>query len=92
MKKKYEIKNLDFNEISFIEQSLKKHITYYEDLNIKRPNDKLYINALKTVKSLCIKVKDIKNSKGEKAQVIFKTVGQKEFDSVKKFDALENKK
>ena len=80
MVKKYEIKDLDFNEISFIEQSLNKHITYYEDLNIKRPNDELYMKALKTVKSLFIKVKDIKNSKGEKAEVIFKTVNQKEFD------------
>ena len=32
MKKKYDIKNLDYNEISFIEQSLKRHINYYEDI------------------------------------------------------------
>ena len=34
MKKTYEIKNLDYNEISFVEQSLKRSISYYEDINV----------------------------------------------------------
>ena len=34
-KKKYEINNIDYNEISFIEQALKRSIEYYNALNIK---------------------------------------------------------
>ena len=56
MKKTYEIKDLDYNEISFIEQSLKRHISYYEDINVRKPNDKLYKDALKTVSKLFSKV------------------------------------
>lgn len=69
MKKQYKIDKLDFNQINFIEQSLKKHIEYYEDLNIKRPNNDLYINALKTVKDLYIKTNSIRTSKNEKPQI-----------------------
>ena len=69
MKKKYKIDKLDFNQINFIEQSLKKHIEYYEDLNIKRPNNDLYINALKTVKDLYIKTNSIRISKNEKPEI-----------------------
>jgi|TARA_R110002020_G_scaffold455971_1_gene672233 hypothetical protein len=67
-KKKYEINNIDYNEISFIEQSLKRSIEYYNDLNIKRP-DKLYKDALKTVSSLCKKIKEVRLSKGEKPEI-----------------------
>jgi|TARA_R100000081_G_C4643323_1_gene78929 uncharacterized HAD superfamily protein len=69
MKKQYKIDKLDFNQINFIEQSLKKHIEYYQDLNIKRPNNDLYINALKTVKDLYIKTNLIRTSKNEKPQI-----------------------
>ena len=69
MKKKYKIDKLDFNQINFIEQSLKKHIEYQEDLNIKRPNNDLYINALKTVKDLYIKTNSIRISKNEKPEI-----------------------
>ena len=56
MKKTYEIKDLDYNEISFIEQSLKRSVSYYEDINVRKPNDKLYKDALKTVSKLFSKV------------------------------------
>tara|TARA_R100001480_G_scaffold151878_1_gene153503 strand:- start:433 stop:693 length:261 start_codon:yes stop_codon:yes gene_type:complete len=69
MKKQYKIDKLDFNQINFIEQSLKKHIEYYQDLNIKRPGNDLYINALKTVKDLYIKTNSIRTSKNEKPQI-----------------------
>ena len=69
MKKQYKIDKLDFNQINFIEQSLKKHIEYYQDLNIKRPGNDLYINALKTVKDLYIKTNLIRTSKNEKPQI-----------------------
>ncbi|QPZ53498.1 hypothetical protein HTVC035P_gp01 [Pelagibacter phage HTVC035P] len=69
MKKQYKIDKLDFNQINFIEQSLKRHIEYYQDLNIKRPGNDLYINALKTVKDLYIKTNSIRNSKNEKPQI-----------------------
>jgi hypothetical protein len=80
MKKTYEIKNLDYNEISFIEQSLKHHISYYEDINARKPNDKLYKNALKTVSKLFSKVNEIRKSKGEKPEVKMSMVNQKQFD------------
>ena len=69
MKKQYKIDKLDFNQINFIEQSLKKHIEYYQDLNIKRPGNDLYINALKTVKDLYIKTNSIRTSKNEKPEI-----------------------
>ena len=68
-KKKYEINNIDYNQISFIEQALKKHIDYYEDINMKKPNDKLYTSALKTVISLHKKIKEVRLSKGEKPSI-----------------------
>ena len=80
MKKKYDIKNLDYNEISFIEQSLKRHINYYEDINARKPEDKLYKDALKTVTELFIKVNEIRKSKGEKPQVKMAMVSQKQFN------------
>jgi len=78
--KTYEIKDLDYNEISFIEQSLKRHIGYYEDINVKKPNDKLYKDALKTVSKLFSKVNEIRKSKGEKPEVKMSMVDQKQFD------------
>ena len=80
MKKTYEIKDLDYNEISFIEQSLKRSISYYEDINVKKPNDKLYKDALKTVSKLFSKVNELRKSKGEKPQVKMSMVNQKQFD------------
>ena len=80
MKKTYEIKDLDYNEISFIEQSLKLHISYYEDINVRKPNDKLYKDALKTVSKLFSKVNEIRKSKGEKPQVKMSMVNQKQFE------------
>ena len=80
MKKTYEIKDLDYNEISFIEQSLKRSISYYEDINVRKPNDKLYQDALKTVSKLFLKVNEIRKSKGEKPKVKMSTVNQKQFD------------
>ena len=80
MKKTYEIKNLDYNEISFIEQSLKRSISYYEDINVRKPNDKLYKDALKTVSKLFSKVNEIRKSKGEKPEVRMTMVNQKQFD------------
>tara|TARA_R100001509_G_C4673533_1_gene150994 strand:- start:146 stop:397 length:252 start_codon:yes stop_codon:yes gene_type:complete len=80
MNKTYEIKNLDYNEISFIEQSLKRHISYYEDINVRKPNDKLYKDALKTVSKLFSKVNEIRKSKGEKPEVKMSMVNQKQFD------------
>ena len=80
MKKTYEIKNLDYNEISFIEQSLKRSISYYEDINVRKPNDKLYKDALKTVSKLFSKVNEIRKSKGEKPEVRMSMVTQKQFD------------
>ena len=82
MKKTYEIKDLDYNEISFIEQSLKRHISYYEDINVRKPNDKLYKDALKTVSKLFSKVNEIRKSKGEKPEVKMSMVNQKQFDGV----------
>ena len=80
MKKTYEIKDLDYNEISFIEQSLKRSISYYEDINVRKPNDKLYKDALKTVSKLFSKVNELRKSKGEKPQVKMSMVNQKQFD------------
>ena len=68
-KKKYDINNIDYNQISFIEQGLKRSIEYYNDLNIKRPNDKLYKDALKTVTSLHKKIKELRISKGDKPSI-----------------------
>tara|TARA_R100000655_G_scaffold30256_1_gene61008 strand:+ start:736 stop:1041 length:306 start_codon:yes stop_codon:yes gene_type:complete len=68
-KKKYEINNIDYNQISFIEQALKRSIEYYNDLNIKKPDDKLYKDALKTVTSLHKKIKELRISKGEKPSI-----------------------
>jgi len=80
MKETYEIKYLDYNEISFIEQSLKRSISYYEDINVRKPKDKLYQDALKTVSKLFLKVNEIRKSKGEKPQVKMSMVNQKQFD------------
>ena len=80
MKETYEIKYLDYNEISFIEQSLKRSISYYEDINVRKPNDKLYKDALKTVSKLFSKVNEIRKSKGEKPQVKMSMVNQKQFE------------
>ena len=82
MSNKYKIVNLDYNEISFIEQSLKRSISYYEDINVRKPNDKLYQDALKTVEKLYSKVKDLRKSQGEKPKVVMSVVNQKQFDNV----------
>jgi hypothetical protein len=59
---------------------LKRSISYYEDINVRKPNDKLYQDALKTVEKLYSKVKDLRKSKGEKPKVVMSVVNQKQFD------------
>jgi len=73
MTKKYEIKDLDFNEINFIEQSLKARIEYYEDRVTKKPDEELYSKSLITVKDLYLRVKSIRNSHGEKISYYVKS-------------------
>lgn len=73
MTKKYEIKDLDFNEINFIEQSLKARVEYYEDRVTKKPDEELYSKSLKTVKDLYLKVKQIRNLQGEKISYYVKS-------------------
>ena len=82
--KKYTLTNLDYNQISFIEQSLKRSIVYYEDINVRKPNDKLYQDALKTVNKLFSKVNEIRKSQGEKPQIKMQVVDQKDFDRLSK--------
>ena len=82
--KKYTLTNLDYNQISFIEQSLKRSIVYYEDINIKKPNDKLYMDALKTLEKLFSEVNKIRKSQGEKPQIKMTVVDQKEFERLPK--------
>ena len=81
---KYTLKDLDYNQISFIEQSLKRSIVYYEDINIKKPNDKLYMDALKTLEKLFSEVNKIRKSQGEKPQIKMTVVDQKDFDRLSK--------
>ena len=81
---KYTLKNLDYNQISFIEQSLKRSIVYYEDINTKKPNDKLYMAALKTLEKLFSEVNKIRKSQGEKPQIKMQVVDQKDFDRLSK--------
>ena len=81
---KYTLKDLDYNQISFIEQSLKRSIVYYEDINIKKPNDKLYMDALKTLEKLFSEVNKIRKSQGEKPQIKMTVVDQKEFERLPK--------
>ena len=50
------------------------------DINVRKPEDKLYKDALKTVTELFIKVNEIRKSKGEKPQVKMAMVNQKQFD------------
>ena len=80
MKTLYQIKDLDYNQISFIEQSLKRSMVYYEDINTKKPNDKLYMSALKTLEKLFSEVNKIRKSQGEKPQIKMRVVDQKEFN------------
>jgi|TARA_R100001594_G_scaffold27287_1_gene52030 hypothetical protein len=80
MKTLYQIKDLDYNQISFIEQSLKRSMVYYEDINTKKPNDKLYMSALKTLGKLFSEVNKIRKSQGEKPQIKMRVVDQKEFN------------
>ena len=80
MKTLYQIKDLDYNQISFIEQSLKRSMVHYEDINTKKPNDKLYMSALKTLEKLFSEVNKIRKSQGEKPQIKMKVVDQKEFN------------
>ena len=82
--KKYTLTNLDYNQISFIEQSLKRSIVYYEDINTKKPNDKLYMAALKTLEKLFSEVNKIRKSQGEKPQIKMQVVDQKDFDRLPK--------
>ena len=82
--KKYTLTNLDYNQISFIEQSLKRSIVYYEDINTKKPNDKLYMAALKTLEKLFSEVNKIRKSQGEKPQIKMQVVDQKDFDRLSK--------
>ena len=82
--RKYTLTNLDYNQISFIEQSLKRSIVYYEDINIKKPNDKLYMDALKTLEKLFSEVNKIRKSQGEKPQIKMTVVDQKDFDRLSK--------
>ncbi len=81
---KYTLKNLDYNQISFIEQSLKRSIVYYEDINTKKPNDKLYMAALKTLEKLFSEVNKIRKSQSEKPQIKMTVVDQKEFERLPK--------
>ena len=81
---KYTLKDLDYNQISFIEQSLKRSIVYYEDINIKKPNDKLYMDALKTLEKLFSEVNKTRKSQGEKPQIKMTVVDQKEFERLPK--------
>ena len=80
MKTLYQIKDLDYNQISFIEQSLKRSMVYYKDINTKKPNDKLYMSALKTLEKLFFEVNKIRKSQGEKPQIKMTVVDQKEFN------------
>ncbi len=82
--RKYTLTNLDYNQISFIEQSLKRSIVYYEDINTKKPNDKLYMAALKTLEKLFSEVNKIRKSQGEKPQIKMQVVDQKDFDRLSK--------
>jgi len=82
--RKYTLTNLDYNQISFIEQSLKRSIVYYEDINTKKPNDKLYMAALKTLEKLFSEVNKIRKSQGEKPQIKMQVVDQKDFDRLPK--------
>ena len=59
---------------------MKRSISYYEDINVRKPNDKLYKDALKTVSKLFSKVNEIRKSKGEKPEVRMSMVNQKQFD------------
>ena len=82
--RKYTLTNLDYNQISFVEQSLKRSIVYYEDINTKKPNDKLYMAALKTLEKLFSEVNKIRKSQGEKPQIKMTVVDQKDFDRLSK--------
>jgi len=82
--RKYTLTNLDYNQISFVEQSLKRSIVYYEDINTKKPNDKLYMAALKTLEKLFSEVNKIRKSQGEKPQIKMQVVDQKDFDRLPK--------
>ena len=38
---KYTLKNLDFNQVCFIQQSIKARIEHYQDKLVKNPKDKI---------------------------------------------------
>jgi len=72
----YQLNGLDFNQVCFIQQSIKGRIEHYEDKLVQKPKDPTYINAVKDLKKLLEKVTTLRNSQGEKQAVNFEFVGE----------------
>ena len=72
----YQLNGLDFNQVCFIQQSIKGRIEHYEDKLVQKPKDLTYTNAVKDLKKLLEKVTTLRNSQGEKAKVNFEFVGE----------------
>ena len=72
----YKLNSLDFNQVCFIQQSIKGRIEHYEDKLVKKPKDPTYTNAVKDLKKLLEKVTTLRNSQGEKTKVNFEFVGE----------------
>ena len=82
--KKYTLTNLDFNQVCFIQQSIKARIEHYQDKLVKNPKDKTYIKAVKDLTNLLNLVTELKKSKGEKMKASFDFLDQKDFDRLSK--------
>ena len=72
----YQLNGLDFNQVCFIQQSIKGRIEYYEDKLVQKPKDPTYTNAVKDLNKLLDKVTTLKSSQGEKTKVNFEFVGK----------------
>ena len=75
MTKKYTLTNLDFNEVCFLQQSVRARIEYYQfkiTARIEVDSKKqiaIYSKAIKELKKLLKKIDTLKGNTGEKIDV-----------------------
>ena len=67
--KKYTLTNLDFNEVCFLQQSVRARIEHYQDKLVKTPKDKTYVKAEKDLKRLLKKIDTLKGNTNQKIDV-----------------------
>ena len=64
--KKYTLTNLDFNEVCFLQQSVRARIEHYQDKLVKTPKDKTYVKAEKDLKKAVERINTLHSHLSEK--------------------------